>query len=97
MAEDSLRCARVTARVAQRCRQPPGLASKGWPCASTRERQFTEGRQIQAGCACPENRTGLNPGSEHYRRLPPNLNHQPYKYHETDTPLPKPTALSQEL
>ena len=30
-----------------------------------------EGRQIQAGCTCPENRIGLAPRSEHYRRLPP--------------------------
>ena len=35
---------------------------------------FTEGRQIQAGCTCPENRIGLNPRSERYRRLPSNLN-----------------------
>jgi hypothetical protein len=55
----------------------PRTTKLGFQMVAVHERQFTEGRQIQAGCTCPENRAGLKPGSEHYRRLPPNLNHQP--------------------
>ena len=53
-------------KVARRFVKPHGVGASPTLAAS-----FTEGRQIQAGCACPENRIGSNPRSERYRRPPP--------------------------
>ena len=41
---------------------PPGCYPGRCWCDSSLSSQFTEGRQIQAGCTCPENRIGASRG-----------------------------------
>lgn len=64
------------------------------PSAST----IVEGRQIQAGCTCLENRIGSRRGrsiTDAFLQFFQTLNQR--NTHEIRDPLPKPVALSQEL
>ena len=79
-------------KVARRPVKPRGVGA-----SPTLAANFTEGRQIEAGCACPENRIGSNPRSERYRRPPPILTLNERKAHEDRSPSSKPVALSPEL
>jgi len=58
-------------KVARRPVKPLVAVCKDLGASPSLAANFTEGRQIQAGYTCPENRIGSNPRSERYRRLPP--------------------------
>src|SRR6266576_4813420 len=69
----------------------------GRECNSLYPGHFLEGRQIQAGCTCLENRIGTRRGRSVTDAFRQNLTPNGRKSYATCHPLPKPVALSQEL